>query len=43
MYSKGGGVAELEVRPPMDPEVRGSNLGAGRRLFELMANDFKLM
>jgi hypothetical protein len=36
---KGGGVAELVVRPPTDPEVRGSNLSAGRRLFELMTND----
>ena len=26
--NKGGGVAELVARPPMDPKVGGSNLGA---------------
>jgi hypothetical protein len=41
--TKGGGVAELVVRPPMDLEVRGSNLGTGHPLFELMANASELM
>jgi hypothetical protein len=36
---QGGGIAELVVRPPTDPEVRGSNLCAGCRLFELMTNN----